>query len=191
LLLVPAAPIAHGADVISNGPVSTVKGSDAINPRPGTQGSGAQFNSLFYVMPGEGEAGEPGRPSQHQLPDQPFFIAYENSARPVQSSDWWTGVGLQWYVSKIDQGWAGSYNDGVIRTQAFLSEPFYYQFVDFDGRTTVPIRRFHRHKVSGFGTRTRSQSRPTARILNTQIIRSMPGLTLLIAHSSRPKSRQW
>jgi hypothetical protein len=134
LLLVPVAPIAHGADIISNGPVSTVKGSDAIEPRPGDQGSGGQYNYLFYVLPGEGEAAERGRSNRHQLPDQPFFIAYENSARPVQSSDWWTGVGLQWYVSQLDQGWAGSYNDGVIRTQAFLSEPFYYQFVDFDGR---------------------------------------------------------
>jgi hypothetical protein len=134
LLLVPAAPIARGADIISTGPVSSLKGSDAINPRPGIQGSGAQFNSLFYVLPGEGEAGDPLNPARHQLPNQPFFVAYENNARPVQSSDWWTGVGLQWYVSQIDQCWAASYNDGVIRSQAFISEPFYYQFVDFDGR---------------------------------------------------------
>jgi hypothetical protein len=125
---------APAADIISNGPVSTVKGSDAINPRPGTQGSGAQFNSLFYVLPGEGEAGEEGRPSRHKLPDQPFFIAYENSARPVQSSDWWTGVGLQWYIPVQDDGWASAYNAGVIRTRAFISEPFFCQFVDFDGR---------------------------------------------------------
>lgn len=125
--------IARGADVISNGPVGILKGSDAINPRPGRQGGGGEFNSLFYVRPGEGESPESGRPSQHQLPDQPFSISYEPGALPVQSCDWWTGVGLQWYVSSIDAGWAGSYNDGVIRSQGFISEPFYYQFVDFTG----------------------------------------------------------
>lgn len=96
LLLVPAAPIAHGADIISNGPVSFLKGNDAINPVPGTQGGGGQFNSLFYVRPGEGESPDPGNPRLHQLPNQPFFIAYEPTAGPVQSNDWWTGVGLQW-----------------------------------------------------------------------------------------------
>ena len=134
LLLVPAAPIAHGADIISNGPVSTVKGSDAINPIPLTQGSGTEFNSLFYILPGEGEAGDPKNPRFHQDPQQPFFIAYENSARPVQSSDWWTGAGLQWFVDKTNSGWANSWNDGVIRSEMFISEPFYYSFVDFNGR---------------------------------------------------------
>jgi len=96
LAVIAAASIAGGADIISNGPVSTLGGRQAINPRLGTQGGGGQFNSLFYVVPGEGEAAESGRPSRHKLPDQPFFVAYENNARPVQSSDWWTGVGLQW-----------------------------------------------------------------------------------------------
>ena len=128
-----AASRAWGADIISNGPVSYLKGSDAINPRPGIQGAGGEFNSLFYVLPGEGESPVAGRSHQHQLPDQPFFIAYEPTAGPVQTNDWWTGVGLQWYVASIDAGWAGAYNDGVIRSQGFISEPFYYQFVDFTG----------------------------------------------------------
>ena len=134
LLLVPTAPIVRGADIISNGPVSIVKGSTAINPRPGTQGGGGQFNSLFYVVPGEGESPESGRPSQHQLPDQPFSIAYEPNALPVQSNDWWTGVGLQWYVPQSDLGWVGDYNSGVILSKGFISEPFYSQFVDFTGQ---------------------------------------------------------
>jgi hypothetical protein len=134
LFLVPAAPIAWGADIISNGPVSILKGSDAINPRPGTQGGGGQFNSLFYVRPGEGESPLAGHPQQHQLPNQPFSIAYEPTALPVQSNDWWTGVGLQWYVAQIDAGWAGSYDSGVILSRGFISEPFYSQFVDFTGQ---------------------------------------------------------
>ena len=96
LLLVPAAPIAHGADIIQTVRSVFFKGNDAINPVPGTQGGGGQFNSLFYVRPGEGESPDPGNPRLHQLPNQPFFIAYEPTAGPVQSNDWWTGVGLQW-----------------------------------------------------------------------------------------------
>jgi len=134
LLLGIAAPAAQSADIISNGPVSILKGSDAINPRPGTQGGGGPFNSLFYVLPGEGESPQEGRSGQHQLPNQPFSIAYEPTALLVQSNDWWTGVGLKWYVSSLDAGWAGSYNDGVIRSQGFIGEPFYYQFVDFNGQ---------------------------------------------------------
>jgi hypothetical protein len=132
-LLLGAVPIAGAADVISNGPVNFVTGADAINPRPGTQGGGGQYNSLFYVRPGEGEAPDPNHSSQHQLPNQPFFIAYEPAAGPVQTNDWWTGVGLQWYVDASNSGWAFSWSDGVIRSSGFISEPFYYQFVDFTG----------------------------------------------------------
>ncbi len=104
-LLLAAAPIAQGVDIISNGPVSFVKGSDAINPRPGDQGSGPKYNSLFYVLPGMGDAENCPTPenchhNQHAPPNQPFFIAYEPTAPPVQSSDWWSGVGLQWYVAQ-------------------------------------------------------------------------------------------
>jgi hypothetical protein len=49
----------------------------------------------------------------------------------VQTNDWWTGTGLQWYVDQNNSGWAFSWNDGVIRTHGFISEPFFYQFVDF------------------------------------------------------------
>ena len=127
--------IGQGIDIISNGPVSILDGDSAINPRPGTQGGGGQFNSLFYVRPGEGESPKQGEPGQHQLPNQPFDIAYEglHEAFPVQSNDWWTGAGLQWYVATTDQGWASSYNSGVILSAGFISEPFYSQFVDFTG----------------------------------------------------------
>jgi hypothetical protein len=92
LLVVVTVPIARGVDIISNGPVSYLKGSDAINPRPGTQGSGPQFNSLFYVLPGEGDAADCPTPQnchneRHAPPNQPFYIAYEPAAQPVQTSD--------------------------------------------------------------------------------------------------------
>jgi hypothetical protein len=140
LFVAAAAPIAQGVDIISNGPVSYLKGSDAINPRPGTQGSGPQYNSLFYVLPGMGDAADCPTPEnchndRHAPPNQPFFIAYEPTAQPVQTSDWWAGIGLQWYIAKTpsDDGWAKGYPNGVILSQAFISEPFYYQFVDFTG----------------------------------------------------------
>ena len=80
LFVAAAAPIAQGADIISNGPVSYLKGSDAINPRPGTQGSGPQYNSLFYVLPGMGDAADCPTPEnchndRHAPPNQPFSIA--------------------------------------------------------------------------------------------------------------------
>ena len=121
------------ANLKSSGPFSIVVGDDAIKPDPGTQGGGGVFNSLFYVVPGQGDAPEKDHPDQHELPNDPFFIAYENGNAPVQSNDWWAGVGLQYYVPSTDFGWANSYNDGIIRSQAFISEPFYYQFVDFTG----------------------------------------------------------
>src|SRR5213080_2347436 len=77
-----AASRARGADIISTGPVSILKGSDAINPRPGTQGGGGEFNSVFYVQPGERESPQEGRSHQHQLPDQPFYMASEPTAAP-------------------------------------------------------------------------------------------------------------
>src|SRR6266478_763688 len=152
VLIAAAAPIAPGADVISTGPVSIVTGDDAINPRPGRQGGGGDYNALFYVRPGEGEAPVAGQPGQHQLPNQPFFIAYEPTAGPVQSNDWWTGVGLQWYVDSTNSGWVFSWNDGVIRSSGFISEPFYYQFVDFTGASGSGQPRFHRHTACVYGT---------------------------------------
>jgi hypothetical protein len=137
---VSAASITRGADIISTGPVSSLQGSDAISPRPGTQGSGPQFNSLFYVLPGEGDAADCPTPqncrnNRHAPPNQPFFVAYEPAAQPVQTSDWWAGAGLQWYTTEPgkDFGWASGYPNGVILSQGFISEPFYYQFVDFTG----------------------------------------------------------
>ncbi len=203
LFVAAAAPIARGAEIISNGPVSFVKGSDAIHPRPGDQGSGPDYNSLFYVLPGMGDAENCPTPEnchhdQHAPPNQPFFIAYEPTAPSVQSSDWWSGVGLQWYVAgQPDFGWASGYANGVILSQAFISEPFYYQFVDFDGRTGTTST------VCVYGTRMPSRSRPTV-LYQPQHLRhraaqhppqplrgSMLETTSLIALTSIRRRKQW
>ena len=135
--LAATAPIALSAvpDVISKGPVSFLNGEDKIAPNEGTPGSGTEFNFLFYLTPGEGENTESKDPSKQLLPHEPFFIAYEHNAGPVQTNDWWTGVGLQWYVPSTGFGWAFSWGDGIVRSSGFISEPFFYQFVDFTGAT--------------------------------------------------------
>src|SRR5262245_40554206 len=144
LLLVPAAAIARdrpAPDVISRGPVSSVTGDEKIDPRPGLQGGGTQFNSLFFILPGEGEAdrcGEKPTPpprcaQQKELPNRPYAIAYESTTQPVQSNDWWVGAGLQWYVPQIHDGWVQGWSptNNKPRTAEFISEPFAYDFVDF------------------------------------------------------------
>jgi hypothetical protein len=159
---------ARGVDIISNGPVSILNGNSAINPRPGTQGGGGQFNSLFYVVPGEGQEPEQNDPSKHKLPNQPFFVAYENNALPVQSTDWWTGVGLQWYVPSTDVGWASCWTaacGALPRSVGFISEPFYYQFVDFPEENAEPplppLRGFRLWNQKTIVVKTDGKVRPT------------------------------
>jgi len=136
LALATAAPAVGAANVKSTGPVSILYGDDKIKPDEGTPGSGSQFNFFHYLRPGEGEAAEPSDPSKQLLPHEPFVIAYDPAlltAQPVQSNDWWTGVGLQWYVPSTGSGWAFGWKEGVVRSTGFISEPFFYQFVDFTG----------------------------------------------------------
>ena len=59
--------------------------------------------------------------------NDPFDIAYATRKQPIQTSDWWTGLGLQW------SGWVvgrTSPEGNVGRSQGFISEPFQMQFVD-------------------------------------------------------------
>jgi len=148
LLLVPAAAIARDGpvpDVISSGPVSIVTGNDEIHPEPGMQGNGGGFNSLFFMVPGEGEADRncdnfppPCGPDVRQYPNRRYDIAYESpTPQPVQSNDWWPGVGLQWYVPQTHAGWAFGWSstNNKPRTHQFISEPFAYDFVDFPSAT--------------------------------------------------------
>ncbi len=140
LTLVIALPSWATPNVVSAGPRSYVSGNDAPNPTPGTQGSGTTFNSLFYVLPGEGEAGQPANPSKHQLPNVPFSIAYTNPALPVATSDWWTGIGLQWFVAPKtvppdfnngSDGWAHAWENGFALSHGAISEPWWVNFVDY------------------------------------------------------------
>ncbi|MBV9267415.1 MAG: hypothetical protein JO061_14685 [Acidobacteriaceae bacterium] len=106
--------------VISTGPVTTVAGSSPVTPASGT--AGPTSNYLPYIVPGQ-QVGKDGV----TILNDPFDIAYTTRQQPVQTSDWWTGLGLQW------SGWVVGRTpaEGNIgRSQSFISEPFQMQFVD-------------------------------------------------------------
>jgi hypothetical protein len=108
--------------VVTTGPVSMVHGSSRIQPTGGTAGFGVGFNYLPYELPGEYANGQ-----TNTIDGTIFDIAYANRSQPIQTSDWWTGIGLQW------SGWVvgRQQDEGQIgRSTSFISEPFFLQFVD-------------------------------------------------------------
>ena len=111
-------------EVVAEKMVTTVKGSEIVVPATGTPGCTTLYNYRPYNVPGEAVK-ETVNPCE--IINLPYEIAYdENCAKPVQTSDWWSGVGLQW------SGWAFGYDptNPAVRTQGFINEPFQYQFVD-------------------------------------------------------------
>lgn len=117
---------ADGPVVTTRGYASWIEGNQAVQPAKGKAGIGNKANWLPYFVPGQTTEG-------NNVVGQPYDIAYANQNQPVQSSDWWSGVGLQW------QGWIIGVDKAnpVIRTQAFFSEPFTYQFIDLPDSQTV------------------------------------------------------
>ncbi|MFO1417189.1 MAG: glycosyl hydrolase [Methylotetracoccus sp.] len=112
--------------VLSNGVTTVVNTPVPINPTPGVPGSNpANTNYYFYIRPGQGEQQDPNNPNQHKPPVQTFYRAYSSDEQPIQSNDWWTGVGLQY------RGWVvGNGNPAVTRSQGFVTEPFLLGFFD-------------------------------------------------------------
>ena len=112
----------EGNTVITTGPVSMVHGSSRVQPQDGQAGFGVGFNYLPYELPGEY-----ANANTNTIDGTVFDIAYSNRTQPVQTSDWWTGIGLQW------AGWVQGRlpQEGQIgRSTSFISEPFHMQFVD-------------------------------------------------------------
>jgi hypothetical protein len=112
---------AQDANVITTtGPVTTVKGSQPIKPASGTAGRLDQ-NANFspYIVPGQLVA-----PNGIDILNDPFDITYTTRQQPIQTSEWWTGLGLQW------SGFVLGRTEGVARSGGFISEPFQIQFVD-------------------------------------------------------------
>ena len=111
-------------EVVVEKMVITVEGSEAVVPAAGTPGCGDQYNYRPYNLPGE-HVDETIVPCN--LVNLPYNVAYDpGCAKPVQSTDWWSGVGLQW------KSWVAGYNasNPVVVTKSFYNEPFLFQFVD-------------------------------------------------------------
>ena len=100
---VSAANKADGNVVITTKSVQWVEGNQRVVPFSGTAGTGNKFNYIEYNLPGEEV--KPGVPFTRTdgQPDvtpggvegQEFYIAYANKNQPVQTTDWWAGVGAR------------------------------------------------------------------------------------------------
>ncbi len=119
----------NGPVVNTQGTVAWVEGSQPVQPAKGTPGNGNSYNWGPYFVPGQLVTdGEPG-----EVIGQPYDVAYANNKQPVQTTDWWSGVGLQW------SGWVPPVapTNPVVITRDFVSEPFDYSFIDLPALKTV------------------------------------------------------
>ncbi|HVG39377.1 MAG TPA: hypothetical protein VM870_08820, partial [Pyrinomonadaceae bacterium] len=115
--------------VVTSGPVTTVQGSKKIQPALGQEGTGTTYNFLPYILPGQY-----ANPGTQQIENLPFTISYANRRQPLQTSDWWTGIGLQWSNNDQTSGWVVGRKpeEGQAgRSKASIAEPFHLQFVDY------------------------------------------------------------
>jgi hypothetical protein len=118
-----------GNTVVTQQSAQWVEGNRRITPAQGVAGTTPFQNFRPYNLPGEfiQETPPPGA-----IITGTYDIAYANTTptgtfrQPVQSSDWWTGVGLQWpgWVQGVDP------TNPVIRTPAFFNEPWNLNFID-------------------------------------------------------------
>ena len=121
---------ADGPIVKTNNLAGWVEGNVPVTPAKGTPGRGNSYYWEWYFLPGQTTT----KASPGKITGAPYYLAYANQNQPVQSTDWWAGVGMQW------QGWVKGNDAGnpVIRTSAFFSEPFYYDFIDLPDQLLVP-----------------------------------------------------
>src|SRR5262245_40638233 len=112
-----------GNTVVTQQSAQWVEGNQRITPAKGTAGTTPYQNFRPYNLPGEfiQETPPPGA-----IITGTYDIAYANKNQPVQTSDWWTGVGLQW------PGWVQGVNptNPVIQTPAIFNEPWNLNFMD-------------------------------------------------------------
>ena len=109
--------------------MSTTEGTSKIKPAQGSEGTGASYNFLPYSLPGQYP-----NPVTQQIENQPFDIAYASRRQPVQTSDWWTGIGLQWSNDQQTAGWVvgRSAAEGKAgHSKGFIAEPFTMNFIDY------------------------------------------------------------
>jgi hypothetical protein len=115
--------------VVTTPPTSVAQGTSKIEPAKGSEGTGATYNFLPYSLPGQYP-----NPLTQQIENQPFDISYASRKQPVQTSDWWTGIGLQWSNDDHTVGWVIGRSDAegkAGRSRGFIAEPFSMSFVDY------------------------------------------------------------
>jgi len=162
---VPAQLAGDDNTIITDGAVTTVRGSKKIQPAQGSEGTGTTYNFLPYILPGQY-----ANPDAQRIENLPFDIAYADRRQPLQTSDWWTGISLQWSNDNQTAGWVvgrKSEEGRAGRSKAFIAEPFHLQFVDygdspgnansFQGLTPYPhgLRLWNQNNIS---VRTRAVS---------------------------------
>jgi hypothetical protein len=113
--------------VVTSGAGQWVEGNARITPAQGTVGTTLSQNSWFYNLPGEFiQVAHPPTDPAGKIEGTPYDIAYASKTQPVMSSDWWTGVGLQW------PGWVQGADplNPVLRTPEMFNEPWNINFID-------------------------------------------------------------
>jgi hypothetical protein len=124
-----------GNTVVTQQSAQWVEGNQRIAPGKGVAGTTLAQNYWFYNLPGEfvqnnTQAGN----ATGAIVGSPYNIAYANKTQPVQSSDWWTGAGMQW------SGWVIGADPAnpVIRTPGMYSEPWQMNFIDLPNSKAAP-----------------------------------------------------
>jgi hypothetical protein len=129
--------------VVANPPANNAQGSVAILPGGGFNVTSTNFKP--YAVPGQEEDAHLWAcfPQPNNAPfyfqGDPFVVSYANPGKqPVQSSDWWTSLGLQldtWVGARggtrLPPNQCVPPTNAVANTAVFYSEPFQLQFVDF------------------------------------------------------------
>jgi hypothetical protein len=129
--------------VVASPPANNAQGSVAILPGGGFNVTTTNFKP--YAVPGQEEDAHLWGcfPQPNNAPfyfqGDPFVVSYTNPGKqPVQSSDWWTSLGLQldtWVGARggkrLPPNQCVPPTNAVANTAVFYSEPFQLQFVDF------------------------------------------------------------
>ncbi len=143
---------ARAVGVYVSPPVTAVAGNDTVKPaKDGCKNAitqGCYFsidtsNFKPYRLPGQQEdpQGDPCKPTDSNAknydPGDTFFLAYANpTAQPIQTSDWWTSLGLQkqgWIIARGKQLFSCLPATATLANSLnFYSEPFQFHFVDFN-----------------------------------------------------------
>jgi hypothetical protein len=137
LLLTPArvgsvaVDLAAQPHVIPNGPVTTIEGDTVVPPAQGIEGPGNTSDWCAYNVPGQ--ASEPTCSRAAPGFGQQYDVAYATSEQPVQSSDWWASLEMQW------PGWVTGLaaRNPVPVTPGIILEPFLARFVDLPDQPKV------------------------------------------------------